>query len=507
MRLMESARFNLRNDRFGKFIIPVVFLLFVFCLFANTFGHGWTLDDFPVVVENPDIRSLSAFFRDSYPGRPLRELTFLLDHALFGDAPAGYHIQSIFWHGLNAALVFFLVRALQGGPAVAWLAALFFLVHPLQVEVVANISNRKDSLALAFSLLALLAYIKACTSEKRLSWLAAAGALATVAWYGKQNAVVLPVLFAAYEWVFLPPEKRFLFRHGRFWLIVCIAGFVAGIAWFFFFGGQELFLAIIPGVLAKVNVGLAGKSVAIYFLVALKAWAFMAMKLFVPLSLGPEYVFPAPKGWLDPWVVAAIAGLAGYGALLVVSFRRAPLVFWALVFTALFWLPVSNLWPLSYFAADRYLYAPSVGFCILLAWVIDRLTGTIPPLRHVIAIVLIAVLAVLTWHQNGVWRSHLTLWAQGVKVSPQSTSALNNLGGAWLQSGDLPKAVEYFQKAAANFNDPMPYYNLGQTLERMGEKEKALSAYRNFLAFNDPRYQAQAAQLRQHLLRVYGVFR
>ena len=132
-------------------VIALLILLAVaFAIFANTFGAEWSYDDYPVIVENPDVLSLSNFFANSYPGRPLREVTFLLDHALFGMQPMGWHIQHVFWHGLCAWLVWLLAMRLDFGRTVAWLAALLFLVHPLQVEVVANISHRKESLAVAF---------------------------------------------------------------------------------------------------------------------------------------------------------------------------------------------------------------------------------------------------------------------------------------------------------------------------------------------------------------------
>ena len=133
-------------QRWGPY--PLLFAT-AFLVSANTFGNGWTYDDFSVIVENSDVRSWAGFLKDSYPGRPLRELTYLLDHSLFGLNPFGRHIQQIFWHALNACLIFTLGRQLQLARWAALLAALIFVLYPLKVEVVANLSRRKDSLALA----------------------------------------------------------------------------------------------------------------------------------------------------------------------------------------------------------------------------------------------------------------------------------------------------------------------------------------------------------------------
>ena len=93
--------------RWKRFVPYGLLFVLAFLAYANTFGNGWTYDDFPVIVENPDVRSWAEFLRNSYPGRPLRELTYLFDHALFGLNPAGWHLQQIFWHALNACLARF----------------------------------------------------------------------------------------------------------------------------------------------------------------------------------------------------------------------------------------------------------------------------------------------------------------------------------------------------------------------------------------------------------------
>ena len=250
-----------------RLLPPLLILLAVaFAVFANTFGAEWSYDDYPVIVENPDILSLSNFFADSYAGRPLREVTFLLDHALFGMQPMGWHIQHIFWHGLCAWLVWLLAMRLDFGRTVAWLAALLFLVHPLQVEAVANISHRKESLALAFSLMALLAYLRGCGEEgrQRLSWLAAAFGLAGIAYLGKQTAVVLVPMFLVCEWAALPRERWVLLRWWKLLLAGVVLAGVAFAGWMLVGGGEVRYIDGIKEVLPYRSNWLGEMSFTVY---------------------------------------------------------------------------------------------------------------------------------------------------------------------------------------------------------------------------------------------------
>jgi len=490
----------------GIVFAAVVLLAAAFALYANTFGHAWTLDDFPVIVNNPDVKSLAGFWADSYPGRPLRELTFLLDYALFGLHPAGWHVQNIFWHGLNAWLVFLLAGRLGASRFVAWSAALLFLVHPVQVEVVANIANRKDSLALACIMLATLAYLRALRPQGRKPvWLGLALLLALLGWTAKQNAVMLPLLWIGYELAFVDAQERLLLRFPKVLWTIALAGLTGFLGWYVYGGGLQLQQQQMSAVMAKMTVYLPPGEVAPYVLMVLKSLTFMVGKLLWPLNLAPEYIYAAPVGWFDPWVLAALGILAGYGLLLWRFLRTWPPAFFALLWIGLFWLPTANFWPLSYFAADRYLYAPVVGLALLTGLVVERCCPPKNRLPEQVMTLGLLACCLLTWQQNRTWATPLSLWTQAVRVNPESTSALNNLGGAYLQLGQPQKSLEYFHKAAANFDNPMPWYNLGRVYEQLGERDKAISSYRSFLAFHDPGTAQLAQQLRLRLFRQYGI--
>ena len=480
-------------------------MLLAFLLFANTFANEWTLDDYPVLVHNPDIKSLGNFLQDQYRGRPIRELSFMLDHYFFGMNPSGYHVQNIFWHGLNACLIMLLVTRLCGDKSFALLAALIFLVHPIQVEVVANISNRKDSIALALSLLSFLAYTKAFDyKKKKIIWLAAAFSILVIACLAKQNAIGLIIVFIAYELAYIPAKQRLLSKYKYLLFLTFAIAISIFFVWYYFFEGRQIHHSMMSGVMAKMGISFSAGSTTPYYLLIMKSLTFMYGKILIPFNLAPEYTYSAPKGWINGWVITAMLIIGLYLRLLWISYIRSPLMFLALVWIAAFWLPVSNLLPFSYFAADRYLYAPMLGMSICMSFLIIKIFQYRNSIYLSLLLILILSLSALTWKQNSVWESKLNLWGKSVAVNPKSTTSLNNLGVIYLERGEMNKAISLFQRAAANFNDPMPYYHLGEAYEKKGDISKACAYYKNFLKFNDTAYKKQADDL---IVRIYRQYR
>lgn len=489
-------------------ILPAALLMAgAYLIFFNTFGNSWTYDDFPVIVNNPDIRSIKLLMRDFQGGRVVRDISLFIDYFFFGLNPVGYHIQNIFWHGLNAGLIFILVSRLGGSKIVAWTASLLFLVHPIQVEVVANISNRKDSLCLAFSLLSLLAYIHGFQcSKRRWFWLVAALSLAYVAMRAKQNAYAIPLIFLGYEIAFLPKEERLLLRKNWPWVLSLATGIVGFLVWYIFFDGRNEFLLESHKRLTRVNFFIES-SESVYYFMTLKSWAFMLIKLIIPVKLAPDYIYPVPMHWSNIWVVFGFIGLIIYGFLSAYYIKRSSIAFFALVWFGAFWLPTSNLWPslTRYFSADRYLYAPSVGFFIISAmfftWFIKQ-----PKPRVIVVLCLVLTLSILTWRQNTVWHLPLSLWTHAEKVSPDSTPALDTLGRLHLRNGEYDQAIDFFLRSIkANPHFANPYINLAIAYEKKGDNAKALEYYRKFIEANPQTFRFKTMMIREHLKKKYGV--
>ena len=481
----------------------------VFLLYARTFGYGWNYDDFMVIVDNPDVRSWGEFWQDSYQGRPLRELTFLLDHALFGYEPRWWHLQNIFWHALNGMLVYWLLLRLDVGRLAAFLAAGFFLLHPLQVEVVASTSHRKDTLAVAASLGALLAYLQVYAGRRSWLW----GGLALICYLlaisAKQTAVLLPALWLVYDRFFLPEDRRLLVRPCwtrclPWGTAVAAAGFLL---WVMLGGGLGLYLESAGYLLAKVQ-DFSEPSIGGYLRLLLTAWSFMALRIVWPANLAVEYLTPPAVGWGTPWVLAGLLLVLGGSIAFVVAWRRGlalPILAGCWMF--LLWAPAANLFPfaLAYPAADRYFYSVLLGVGILLAWGGERLCRSKGLLLAIGGVALFALFLV-SWRQVPVWASEESVYLHALEVSPGNSFVLNELGKIAEKRGDAAGAMSYYRAAVeASPRNVAAHYNLGQLYERAGFMDRALEHYQLFLLDNSPDYQETARALAERLRRERGV--
>ncbi len=482
----------------------LVFLWGGFLLYLNTFGNAWSFDDLTVVLYNPDIRSLPAFIEDRYPGRPLREISLLLDYQLFGQNPVGWHLQNVFWHALNAWLVFQVARRLTTDRRIVWLASLLFLVHPIQVEVVAQASHRKDSLALLFILIATLCYLQAVQGKhRRILWFGAALLCIVIGCQAKINAIVTPLLFVAYELTFLEKEERFLLK-SRFLLglLVLLAGiFLAGKLDVSSFHERAAFSLM-------RNSPFEEYSLTAYFLTTIKSWGFLLGRLIWPQDLAVNYMVSPPRSWLDAWVVGTLFSLV---VALVVSWRmrrRAPLGCFALLWVLLFYLPTANLWPFSWFAADRYLYAPSAGFCLVAALLLVQLVPSDKVLVGT-AVVLLGGMALLTLQQNRTWADAGTLWSRSLQVNPASARALGNVGLNLYRDNPAKNLQLHLEASRLNPYDGLTHFNVGKLYEQQGNDTLALQHYREFFRLFRPAlessYRIWAEQLQAHVREKYGV--
>ena len=119
---------------------------------------------------------------------------------------------------------------------------------------------------------------------------------------------------------------------------------------------------------------------------------------------------------------------------------------------------------------------------------------------------LVLPLAMLTWRQNMVWHSHLSLWTQAEKVSPDSISALNELGLLQMQKGDYDRAIDLFSRSIkVNPYFPILYVNIAMAYEGKGEKQTAIEYYRKFIEMDPPEFRIKTMMLREHLQKKYGI--
>ena len=478
-----------------KVIVAVLFLL-TFAVFANTFQNDWTYDDIPVVLDNPDIRSLENFLQNTYDVRPLRELSYMLDYTLFGTDPAGYHVQQLLWHAANGCLLFLLMSCLGLPPLYGFLGSCLFLFHPVQVESVASIGHRKELLPLFFGVLMLLIYIKSLSTfglKRLLLWGSCLGCYGLVL-AGNVTAGTFPLLLPLFEWLFVDPKDRVILKRPLvFWLTLSAVVAACGYYYVQHFNFERLLLAM------YAQNGFAGtQSYLPLLLMAFKVPVLYLGKFFWPLNLAPEYVVDFSQNWLQWQSLAGVFMLVLLVSLVWSCRNRWPALSFALGWCLVLYLPVSNLLPVhAHPMADRYLYMILPGAGMALAVVLHTLQKRW--VNFSLALVLVAC-AGLTIVQNTHWRNNAALWQHAVQVSPESKAAL------WSYSQVLLKQNEYAE-AKSLLNKVLDidrfyvhaYLELAKIFEREGNLSEAKKHYELFVRYGQFIAPDEAMRVRNYL--------
>lgn len=433
---------------------------------------------------------------------PLVDLSYMLELHFFGFSPFFFHLNNLLLHVFNTLLVFFFVRRLTAKTAWAWLTALLFAVHPLHVESVAWVTERKDMLSAFFYLLALVFYLRHLDRASRRDYAAAlvAGGLAFLS---KPLAVTLPAILLLCA----------LFKGGA-WNRKTIGPLLPFFALSAVGVGVTLYTHFSTTIVNSEEVRAVGSNL----LVASRGIALYVEKFIWPFGLSAFY--PVPElghsfGSAYPMALAAL--VVGGGVLAYLALRGRARVW---VFGALFFLialaPSSRIIPVGmrFLAADRFFYLPGIGFFLLLAYGLYRLLQGRPVVRHG-ALGLIAVLCLLwagaTWQRSQVWRNDETLWRDTLAKYPNSPYVLGGLAQSLAvrnleeagryadqalaissrdgqvmmikafqhqQAGEFERCFDWLEKAEArNVNPAHIALMVGSTFTLMGEPDKAISAY------------------------------
>lgn len=470
--------------------------------YLHTLGHGFAYDDGVEVVDNAFIRGAEGVpliltnpvwagsGKGSSAYRPLTTLTYALNHAAGGLAPAGYHLVNLLLHAGASALVLALALALGLPLAAATLAGLLFAVHPVHVEAVANVAGRKELLVTVFALGALLLHGSAL--RRGGARLVAVPLLGLLAAFSKETGLVLVGMAAARDLLFGREQIRAAPRRAA----ALYAGYLAGAA---------LYLGARWGVLQSVGMPgtpfLENPIASAPFLERLATGIVVLGKglqlLAAPLTLSPDYSYaaiPPVTSLLDPRLAAAMAGLAGVAAFGAWPGPWRPVRLAAVAVYGLAVFPASNLLvPIGTLFGERLLYLPSVGFAIGVAALAARwLEGRHRVLVRAVAGVALAGLAVRgAWYARA-WEDSLTIFAEGARVQPASAQMQLTYGGQLLERGEMAGAAAAFSRAAEilavrpDAQSPA-LVQLGVAYEHLGRAEEAEQLYARVLAL-DPRH-------------------
>ena len=484
-----------------SYLAPAVcgfLLLAVGLVFGQTVRHEFVnFDDDLYVYENPPIaRGLTApgivwVFTHSHGANwhPVTGLSHLLDCQVYGLNAGGHHLTNVLLHAATAILLFLVLWRMTGGFWASTLVAALFAVHPLRVESVAWVTERKDILSGLFFTLTLGAYVWYVSGPFSLRRYLLLVVVFTLGLMAKAMLVTLPLLLLLLDYWPLGrlahrateetpvPSGR---RPGRLSLparrvleklplLLPVAVSCAVTMW-----GQAQALVPVEHLPVWWRIGNALISYVVYL-----------RQLFYPVGLAVLY--PRLGRALPPWeIFEALLVLVGVTAATLVWRQRFPylLVGWLWYLGML--VPVIGLVQVGISSgADRFTYLPQIGLYVALAWGAADVCRSWPYRRWVCGVASALVLAVLmgcAWRQTSSWRDSETLWTHALACTSRNCAAHYNLGIVLDRQGRLDETLAHYQQALAiDPNCAEAHNNMGVALVRLGRLDEALAHYRRAL--------------------------
>ncbi len=423
MRLSFTDLFN-KNKKI--FLLGFLLLSATLAVYAGILGNNFLnfWDDHEYVLFNESAKgftlqhlktAFTGFFVGNYA--PMHIVSYMLDYSLWGMNPAGYFFGNILLHASSGLLLYSIMLRLRYPPMLAFVAAYIFLFHPVQVESVAWISQRKNVLAMFFFLIALQRYMiyREEPARRATNYLLSVSSL-SLALLSKSVTVIFPVVALLYDLSFEKGDNRRVRIADKIPYVV-VAAVIA-------------FLALTSQAeqLGGGRRDYPGGSIVSMLYTMLPVLASYLKDVFLPIGLGPYYII-AIKTEPDMTFILSLALLLFLIILGIVLFfkNRRLCFFYCLFFIGL--LPVFQIVPLITLKNDRYLYFPLLGLAGFCAEIISLLKHAFPQRQKpliLLVIVLLLPLPVLSFRQASIWKDDLTLWNYVVRKDPE-----NLLG--WLQ--------------------------------------------------------------------------
>jgi tetratricopeptide (TPR) repeat protein len=456
-------------------------LLITVLAYANAVDNDfiYQFDDDLYVTDNPDIKALSAdnlyrMFTTSYVGLylPLTMLTYAVEYHFFGLDATAYHLTNLLLHLINVWLVFLLILKLKPNVYVASLVAFVFALHPMHVESVTWISERKDVLYLLFYLTAVIFYIKYIRKNSAGNYLITLGFF-VLALLSKTIAVSLPLLLLALDWYFgrsLASRRVWIEKIPFFALSAAIG--LLGI-WF----TSTTADTSTPDISWMHRPFIVADAVLIYL------WKFL-----VPAQLKIYHYYPPTTSGVLPlrfYVSAAI--LLALLVTVILLIKKSGILKRDLILgLAIFVVPtlfILQIVPAGRaYAADRYTYFSYVGLAYMLAvstWqILNTQKVSLRKWRTPLIIVLAAwlvMLVIVTRQRNNDWSDSITLFTDLIAKEPDRGHPYLIRGITWYQKGDLPKALDdYNQSILRDTTDAKAFGNRASARGMSGDYVGAL---------------------------------
>jgi Tfp pilus assembly protein PilF len=459
--------------------IPIfIILLFTFIAYLPALKAGFVNWDDPDYVNkqifSQGFSNLKSLITTPIQGNyhPLTMISLALNYSISGMNAWSYHLVNLLLHLINCILVFRFAFLLSNkNTLIAFVTAILFGIHPMHVESVAWVTERKDVLYSLFFLAGLISYTKYTDTGNRKQYIITLIFL-ILALLSKPAAVIFPLVLFCIDLL----RKRTLalklvVEKIPFFILPLILGFITYLA-------QKEKGAIDTyafSISTRIFMGFYG--IMMYFI-----------KMIVPVNLSPFYPYapinqPLPtEYYLSPLFFVALAIMCVY------SWKKNRVIAFGILFYITNLLLVLQFLPVgSAIIADRYTYIPYIGFFFILGWLINRFARGNMNRAYYITIPVVILFSFLTYQQSAVWNNAASLWDHAIKINPNSR-AYDNRAGLYNEEKNYSKALEYYNEALKlNTIDKEAYTNRGNIYFNSKKLDLAYQDYKKALSI-DPGY-------------------
>ncbi|XP_052833233.1 protein O-mannosyl-transferase TMTC3 isoform X2 [Octopus bimaculoides] len=526
--MAASPAINLDFSRYSVILVVIIFVCYI-----NSLQCGFVFDDLSAIIDNQDLRPhvpLSNLFWNDFWGtpmnkedshksyRPLCVLTFRLNYALTALNPMSYHLVNIILHAVVSVLLM-RVCCLFLHRFTALLAAVLFALHPIHTEAVTGVVGRAESLSACFFLAALLVYAKASKHPSRTNWwfLLLTLLFVVAAMLSKEQGITVVGVCCVYEIVIaqkITPQnilKDFAnICKGKIsfpaWLRTSVlrGTFLVGSTLFLLLARIKIMGAELPVFTKFDNPASVSytpcRQLTFNYLLAVNQWLLLCPSwLCCDWTMG---TVPLVQSFLD---IRNLSTLIFYIVLFkFVAFAltkqgpRARAIIMSLTLLILPFVPASNLFfPVGFVVAERVLYTPSMGFCILVALgfelLIQHTNKTLKMVLWGLMVFLLTVHGLKTIIRNFDWESEYILFKSAVKVNQRNAKLFNNIGHALEKTSNWSEALEYFTFAAKVQPDDIgAHINVGRTYQHLNMSKEAEKAFQTAIDLFPPVIQGKS---------------
>jgi tetratricopeptide (TPR) repeat protein len=477
------------SSREQRLIIYAVLTVVTFAVFWQVNQYDFiNFDDNVYVTRNSHIQSgltpegVRWAFSTKYFGlwHPLTWISFMFDYQLYGLNAGGYHLTNLILHIMGALLLFWLFNRMTGEIWRSAFVAALFALHPLHVESVAWIAERKDVLSAFFWMLTLCLYVYYTEKPVIRRYLPVLFCFAC-ALMSKPMVITLPIVMILLDYW---PLRRFDSKKSNLilWqLKEKIIFFILSAALVIntFYSTQNAAL------ITLYDVSSQPKEFPLFYRIANALVAFVTYleKTLWPHDMAILYPFPSQ---IPPWqVLGASLLILVISIAVIVMMKRLPYLFVGWMWYAITIAPVIGIIQISttapYAMADRYHYLPSIGLAVMMAWGMPALIKSEEIRKKLLfptGIIFLAIMTFLTWQQCSYWKNSITLFKHTLQVTRDNVLAHNNLGFALFNEGKIEEAIDNYNKALRIIPDNIPSYNhRGIAYATLGQYQRAIEDF------------------------------